>query len=138
MGAKVFPAFEQRTRSEDEATKRMNSRNLSNEVGCTQNPALGTLLVWRFACGFEEAHPCQYNPGCLQLVQRRDRREARREAFRATGQVVRGIEIVEFACGIPNLLKTDFTDQIGGDIDNWNLRQPLVNALLTAAHCAEG
>ena len=38
---------------------------------------------------------------------------------------MRGIEIVEFACGIPNLLKTDFTDQIGGGIDNWNLRQPL-------------
>jgi malonate-semialdehyde dehydrogenase (acetylating)/methylmalonate-semialdehyde dehydrogenase len=43
----------------------------------------------------------------------------------AKGEVVRGIEIVEFACGIPNLLKTDFTDQIGGGIDNWNLRQPL-------------
>jgi malonate-semialdehyde dehydrogenase (acetylating)/methylmalonate-semialdehyde dehydrogenase len=38
---------------------------------------------------------------------------------------MRGIEIVEFACGIPNLLKTDFTEQIGGDIDNWSLRQPL-------------
>jgi malonate-semialdehyde dehydrogenase (acetylating)/methylmalonate-semialdehyde dehydrogenase len=43
----------------------------------------------------------------------------------AQGEVMRGIEIVEFACGIPNLLKTDFTDQIGGGIDNWNLRQPL-------------
>jgi malonate-semialdehyde dehydrogenase (acetylating) / methylmalonate-semialdehyde dehydrogenase len=43
----------------------------------------------------------------------------------AKGEVMRGIEIVEFACGIPNLLKTDFTDQISGGIDNWNLRQPL-------------
>ncbi|RKP45520.1 CoA-acylating methylmalonate-semialdehyde dehydrogenase [Trinickia fusca] len=43
----------------------------------------------------------------------------------AKGEVIRGIEVVEFACGIPNLLKTDFTDQIGGGIDNWNLRQPL-------------
>ena len=43
----------------------------------------------------------------------------------AYGEVMRGIEIVEFACGIPNLLKTDFTDQIGGGIDNWNLRQSL-------------
>jgi malonate-semialdehyde dehydrogenase (acetylating) / methylmalonate-semialdehyde dehydrogenase len=43
----------------------------------------------------------------------------------AKGEVLRGIEIVEFACGTPNLLKTDFTGQIGGDIDNWNLRQPL-------------
>src|SRR5258708_5518810 len=43
----------------------------------------------------------------------------------AKGEVMRGIEVVEFACGIPNLLKTDFTDQIGGGIDNWNLRPPL-------------
>lgn len=41
------------------------------------------------------------------------------------GEVTRGIEIVEFACGAPNLLKTDFSDNIGGGIDNWNLRQPL-------------
>jgi len=40
-------------------------------------------------------------------------------------EVLRGIEVVEFACGIPNLLKTDFADQVGGDIDNWNLRQPV-------------
>ncbi|NWB64762.1 CoA-acylating methylmalonate-semialdehyde dehydrogenase [Pseudomonas sp. P7758] len=43
----------------------------------------------------------------------------------AKGEVTRGIEIVEFACGAPNLLKTDFSDNIGGGIDNWNLRQPL-------------
>lgn len=43
----------------------------------------------------------------------------------ARGEVTRGLEIVEFACGIPQLLKTQFTDNIGGGIDNWNLRQPL-------------
>ena len=43
----------------------------------------------------------------------------------AKGEVIRGIEIVEFACGIPQLLKTQFTDNIGGGIDNWQLRQPL-------------
>lgn len=43
----------------------------------------------------------------------------------AMGEVTRGIEIVEYACGAPNLLKTDFSDNIGGGIDNWNLRQPL-------------
>ncbi|MCY1358304.1 putative 3-oxopropanoate dehydrogenase [compost metagenome] len=39
--------------------------------------------------------------------------------------MTRGIEIVEFACGAPYLLKTAFTDNIGGGIDNWNLRQAL-------------
>ncbi|MFC4527583.1 CoA-acylating methylmalonate-semialdehyde dehydrogenase [Dyella halodurans] len=43
----------------------------------------------------------------------------------AKGEVVRGIEIVEFACGIPNLLKTDFTDQSVVGMDSWNLRQPV-------------
>ena len=43
----------------------------------------------------------------------------------AKGEVIRGLEIVEFACGIPQLLKTQFTDNIGGGIDNWQLRQSL-------------
>jgi malonate-semialdehyde dehydrogenase (acetylating)/methylmalonate-semialdehyde dehydrogenase len=43
----------------------------------------------------------------------------------ARGEVTRGLEIVEFACGVPQLLKTQFTDNIGGGIDNWQLRQPL-------------
>ena len=43
----------------------------------------------------------------------------------AQGEVSRGIDIVEFACGIPQLLKGDFTDQISTGMDNWTLRQPL-------------
>src|SRR5690242_15637168 len=43
----------------------------------------------------------------------------------AQGEVSRGIDIVEFACGIPQLLKGDFTDQASTGIDNWTLRQPL-------------
>ncbi|MDQ6880495.1 MAG: CoA-acylating methylmalonate-semialdehyde dehydrogenase [Pseudomonadota bacterium] len=43
----------------------------------------------------------------------------------AVGEVTRGIDIVEFACGIPQLLKGDYTDQVSTGIDNWTLRQPL-------------
>jgi len=43
----------------------------------------------------------------------------------AEGEVMRGIEIVEFACGIPHLLKGDYTDQVSTGIDNWTMRQPL-------------
>ncbi|HTP38983.1 MAG TPA: CoA-acylating methylmalonate-semialdehyde dehydrogenase [Steroidobacteraceae bacterium] len=43
----------------------------------------------------------------------------------AQGEVGRGIDIVEFACGIPHLLKGDFTEQVSTGIDNWTLRQPL-------------
>ncbi|VVN02335.1 Putative 3-oxopropanoate dehydrogenase [Pseudomonas fluorescens] len=43
----------------------------------------------------------------------------------AQGEVTRGIEVVEFACGIPQLLKGDYTEQVSTNIDNWTLRQPL-------------
>ncbi|HJE71621.1 CoA-acylating methylmalonate-semialdehyde dehydrogenase, partial [Pseudomonas oryzihabitans] len=43
----------------------------------------------------------------------------------AMGEVTRGIEVVEFACAAPHLAKTSYSDNIGGGIDNWNLRQPL-------------
>ena len=43
----------------------------------------------------------------------------------ARGEVTRGIEVVEFACGIPQLLKGEFSDSVGRDIDSWSLRQPV-------------
>jgi malonate-semialdehyde dehydrogenase (acetylating)/methylmalonate-semialdehyde dehydrogenase len=43
----------------------------------------------------------------------------------AQGEVSRGIDVIEFACGIPQLLKGDFTDQVSTGIDNWTIRQPL-------------
>src|SRR5690606_14788198 len=43
----------------------------------------------------------------------------------AQGEVARGIDVIEFACGIPQLLKGDFTDQVSTGIDNWTVRQPL-------------
>jgi malonate-semialdehyde dehydrogenase (acetylating)/methylmalonate-semialdehyde dehydrogenase len=43
----------------------------------------------------------------------------------AKGEVTRGMEVVEFACGIPQLLKGEYTEQVGRGIDNWSLRQPL-------------
>lgn len=43
----------------------------------------------------------------------------------ARGEVERGIDIVEFACGMPQLLKGDYTEQVSTSIDNWTMRQPL-------------
>src|SRR6201984_614154 len=43
----------------------------------------------------------------------------------AAGEVTRGTEVVEFACGIPHLLKGEFTEQVGRGIDSWSVRQPL-------------
>jgi malonate-semialdehyde dehydrogenase (acetylating)/methylmalonate-semialdehyde dehydrogenase len=43
----------------------------------------------------------------------------------ARGEVTRGLEIVEFACGIPQLLKGEYSDAVGRGIDSWSLRQPV-------------
>ena len=43
----------------------------------------------------------------------------------AHGEVTRGLEVVEFACGIPQLLKGEFSENVGAGIDSWSLRQPL-------------
>ena len=43
----------------------------------------------------------------------------------AKGSITRGIEVVEFACGMPHLLKGDYTEQVGSDVDCFNVRQPL-------------
>ena len=43
----------------------------------------------------------------------------------ALGELQRGIEVVDFACGIPHLLKGEYSRNIGPDIDSWSDRQPL-------------
>ena len=43
----------------------------------------------------------------------------------ALGEVTRGLEVVEFACGIPQLLKGEYTEQVGRGIDAWTMRQSL-------------
>jgi len=43
----------------------------------------------------------------------------------ARGEVQRGLEVVEFACGIPHLLKGEYTEQVGTGVDSWSVRQPL-------------
>ncbi|MBV8705276.1 MAG: aldehyde dehydrogenase family protein, partial [Acetobacteraceae bacterium] len=39
------------------------------------------------------------------------------------GEVQRGLEVVEFACGMPHLLKGEFTDQVASGVDAWSVRQ---------------
>jgi malonate-semialdehyde dehydrogenase (acetylating)/methylmalonate-semialdehyde dehydrogenase len=43
----------------------------------------------------------------------------------AQGEVSRGIDVIEFACGIPQLLKGDYTEQVSTGMDNWTVRQAL-------------
>ena len=57
-----------------------------------------------------------------QLISQRARQG--RVATRAA-KCTRGIEVVEFACGIPHLLKGEFSEQVGTGVDSWSMRQPL-------------
>ncbi|HEX7187508.1 MAG TPA: CoA-acylating methylmalonate-semialdehyde dehydrogenase [Actinomycetes bacterium] len=66
------------------------------------------------------------------LVERHSQELARLVAFEhgkvvadAFGEVTRGLEVVEFACGIPHLLKGEFSEQVSTDVDSWSFRQPL-------------
>jgi malonate-semialdehyde dehydrogenase (acetylating) / methylmalonate-semialdehyde dehydrogenase len=43
----------------------------------------------------------------------------------AEGEVQRGLEVVEFACGIPELLKGDYSEQVSTGVDTYSIRQPL-------------
>jgi malonate-semialdehyde dehydrogenase (acetylating)/methylmalonate-semialdehyde dehydrogenase len=43
----------------------------------------------------------------------------------AAGELTRGIEVVEYACGAPQLLKSEYTDSVGTNVDAYTLRQPL-------------
>jgi len=43
----------------------------------------------------------------------------------AEGSITRGIEVVEFATGIPHLIKGEFSDSVGSDVDSFSLRQPV-------------
>jgi malonate-semialdehyde dehydrogenase (acetylating) / methylmalonate-semialdehyde dehydrogenase len=43
----------------------------------------------------------------------------------AKGEVIRGMEVVEYACGLPQLLKGEYSDQVSTDVDALSFRQPL-------------
>ncbi len=43
----------------------------------------------------------------------------------ALGELSRGIDVVDFACGIPHLLKGEYSRNVGPEIDSWSDRQPL-------------
>jgi len=43
----------------------------------------------------------------------------------AAGEVARGLEVVEFACGIPHLLKGGYSENVSSGVDSYSIRQPL-------------
>jgi malonate-semialdehyde dehydrogenase (acetylating) / methylmalonate-semialdehyde dehydrogenase len=43
----------------------------------------------------------------------------------AHGEITRGLEVVEFACGMPHLIKGEYSENVGGGVDAYSVRQPL-------------
>ena len=43
----------------------------------------------------------------------------------AAGSITRGVEVLEFACGIPHLVKGEFSESVGTGVDSYSMRQPL-------------
>jgi len=43
----------------------------------------------------------------------------------AKGSLTRGLEVVEYACGIPQMLKGEFAENVGTSVDSWSIRQPI-------------
>ena len=67
-----------------------------------------------------------------ELVERRKRdiaeiltREHGKVLSDALGEVNRGLEVIEFACGLPHLLKGEFSENVSTDVDSYSIRQPL-------------
>jgi malonate-semialdehyde dehydrogenase (acetylating)/methylmalonate-semialdehyde dehydrogenase len=67
-----------------------------------------------------------------ELLERRKRdlaeiltREHGKVLSDAMGEVNRGLEVVEFACGLPHLLKGEFSENVSTDVDSYSIRQPL-------------
>ena len=52
-------------------------------------------------------------------------REHGKVAADALGEVSRGMEVVEFACGLPQLLKGEYSENVSTDVDSYSIRQPL-------------
>ncbi len=91
--------------------------------------ATAALPEWRDTPPLRRARVMQK---FLQLLQRDQKRLAQivteehgKTLPDAMGSVQRGIEVVEFACGIPNLLKGEYAENVGTQVDTHTLRQPV-------------
>ncbi len=99
------------------------------DIDAAVAPARAALPAWRAAPPLRRARV---------LMRFRDLMEANKKALAAVvteehgktladaeGSITRGIEVVEFACGIPHLLKGEFSENVGSEVDSWSIRQPV-------------
>src|SRR5512139_2005614 len=107
-------------------TKRVPFANAA-EVDAAVKAAQAALPAWRDAPPLRRARVMQKFLALLQEHQKALAQLITEEHGKtlpdAMGEVQRGIEVVEFACGIPNLLKGEYSENVGTQVDTHTVRQ---------------
>ena len=86
------------------------------QAGRTRRRSSGSSLMFRFK------ELLQKNVEAIAAVISKEHGKTHADAL---GEVARGIDVVDFACGIPHLFKGEFSRNVGAEIDSWSDRQPL-------------
>jgi malonate-semialdehyde dehydrogenase (acetylating)/methylmalonate-semialdehyde dehydrogenase len=109
-------------------TKRVPFANAA-EVDAAAKAAQAALPAWRDAPPLRRARVMQKFLALLQEHQKALAQLITEEHGKtlpdAMGEVQRGLEVVEFACGIPNLLKGEHSENVGTQVDTHTVRQPV-------------
>ena len=114
------------------ATGRVSARvpfASANEVGRAVESARGAFATWSTTPPAQRARTLMHYHRLLESHRDELARIVSAEHGKtlddARGSVQRGTEVVEFACGIPQLLKGEFNENVSGGVDSYNVRQPL-------------
>lgn len=131
-GRRVDGAGERRAAVYDPATGAVSGEVLLStaaDVGMAVAAARAAATAWARTPPLRRARVMQAFLNCLNdnkaLLARAVCAEHGKTYEDALGEVTRGIEVVEFACGIPQLLKGEWTENVGSHIDSHSVRQPL-------------
>jgi len=101
----------------------------AEDVDAAVAAALGAWPAWRSAPALRRARILMRFRELMEAhkkdLARLVSEEHGKTQIDAEGSITRGIEVVEFATGIPHLLKGEFSDNVGTDVDSFSLRQPV-------------
>src|SRR6266567_5202177 len=100
-----------------------------DDVGAAAAAALAAWPAWRAAPSLRRARILMRFRELMEAHKKELARLVSQEHGKtitdAEGSITRGIEVVEFATGIPQLLKGEFSDNVGSGVDGFSMRQPL-------------